>query len=73
MESSRDPIGNPQGSGRLAGDVCGMQNEKLGLHRCDVGRECNAIALVSDASELASWKWESAGHVIDQSDESHSR
>lgn len=32
-------MGNPQGSGRFTSDVGRVQNEKVGLHRCDVSRE----------------------------------
>ena len=61
MRDSESVVASPAMSDRV-------QNEKVGLHPCDVGRECNDIALLSDASELASWKWESAGHVVAGSD-----
>ena len=46
MESCRDAVRDPESSGCFTGDVGRVQNEKVGLRRCDVGRERNDIALV---------------------------
>jgi hypothetical protein len=68
VESSRDPMGNPQGSGRFTSDVGRVQNEKVGLHRCDVSRERDDKPKALGRVGAGYLEMESPGHVVDESD-----
>jgi hypothetical protein len=46
VESGGDPMRDPEGGGRVTGDVGGIQNKKIGLERCSIGRERDNIPFI---------------------------
>jgi hypothetical protein len=46
VESERNSMGNPEDGSRFARDVGGVQDKKVGLECCGIGRERDDIPLV---------------------------